>query len=436
MKNKGQKLLKKAKNIIPGGNQLLSKRSEMFLPELWPSYYKKVKGCSIWDLDNNHYFDFCGMGVTSCVLGYSDQYVNKKVIEAINSGNMSTLNTTDEYELAKLLTDIHKWASMCKFTKAGGEACAVAVRIARAYSGKDQVAICGYHGWHDWYLALNISNPKNLDTQLLPGLKTVGVPKSLSGTANHFFFNDKKSFDEMIKKSKDLGVIIMEVQRQTEPDISFIKHVKNVAKKLNIVLVFDEITSGFHENYGGIHLKYNITPDIAIFGKALGNGYPIAAIIGKKKIMDISQDTFISSTMWTEKLGFSAAIATLKKMKEKGVQKYNVANGKYLKTKMEKLADKHELNFSINGFSSMPNIKFNYSNSDEIMTFFTQEMLSKGFLAGGKIVLSYKHSKKIINSYIKSCDDVFKTISFFIKNKRKIPLKGPIKHNSFQRLTK
>ena len=436
MSNKGQKFLTKAKKIIPGGNQLLSKRSEMFLPKLWPSYYKKAKGCSLWDLDDKHYYDFCGMGVTSCILGYADTFVNKEVIKAINTGSMSTLNTTEEYDLAKILIRIHKWASMCKFTKAGGEACAVAVRIARAYSGKDQVAICGYHGWHDWYLALNIADPTSLDTQLLPGLKTIGVPKSLSGSANHFFFNDKKSFDDMIKKSEDLGVIIMEVQRQDKPDIDFIKHVKNIAKKHNIVLIFDEITSGFHENFGGIHLKYGVTPDIAIFGKALGNGYPIAAIIGKSEIMDISQDTFISSTMWTEKIGFVAAIASLKKMREKNVQEVNVKNGKYLMKRMKEMASKHNIKFIINGFYSMPNIKFNYSNSDELMTYFTQEMLARGFLAGGKIVISYKHSKKIIDMYIKSCDEIFRKMSLLIKNNNKIPLKGPIKHSGFKRLTK
>ena len=333
-----QKLLSNAKKIIPGGNQLISKRSEMFLPGLWPNFYKKAKGCSIWDLNNNHYYDFCGMGVTSCVLGYSDNEINQQIVKAIKNGSMSTLNSYEEYELAKKLINIHPWSSMVKFTRSGGEACSVAIRIARAYSGKDKIAICGYHGWHDWYLSLNLKNKNNLDKQLLPGLKTIGVPKSLSKTTVPFSFNDKKSFDKIINKK--IGVIIMEPMRDKLPDLDFLRHVRSTAKKINAVLIFDEITSGFHDNYGGIHLKFGINPDIVIFGKALGNGHPISAIVGKKNIMNRSQDTFISSTMWTERVGFVAGIATLNKMKKINVQIKNINKGNYLRMKLYKVAKK------------------------------------------------------------------------------------------------
>ena len=173
--NKGQKLLKKAKKIIPGGNGLLSKRSEMFLPGLWPTYYKKAKGCKIWDLNNKMYYDFAGMGVTSCILGYSDNDLNKSLFKGLKTGTMCTLNATEEIDLANELIKIHKWSSMVKFCKSGGEACMVAIRIARAFTNKENIAFCGYHGWHDWYLATNMSDKKNLDNQLLPGLKTRGI---------------------------------------------------------------------------------------------------------------------------------------------------------------------------------------------------------------------------------------------------------------------
>jgi len=137
--NKGQKLLKKAKKIIPGGNQLLSKRSEIFLPGMWPTYYKKAKGCKVWDLNNKMYYDFAGMGVTACVLGYSDNDINKSIIEGLKKGSMCTLNATEEIDLANELLNIHKWSGMAKFCKSGGEACMVAIRIARAFTNKKNI---------------------------------------------------------------------------------------------------------------------------------------------------------------------------------------------------------------------------------------------------------------------------------------------------------
>ena len=309
---KGQKLWKKAKKIIPGGNQLLSKRSEMFLPNHWPSYYKKAKGCSIWDLDNKKYYDFAGMGVTSCVLGYADNFVDTRVNQAIKKGSMGTLNSFEEVRLAEKLIKIHPWAEMVKFAKTGGEACTVAVRIARAASGKDKIAFCGYHGWHDWYLSSNLKYKRNLDEQLLPGLSTLGIPKVFSGTSLPFNFNDIQSFRKVINQHKNkIGVVIMEPQRGEKPEKDFLKEIKSTCKKIGAVLIFDEITSGFHDNLGGKHLDLEINPDVAIFSKAMGNGYPIAAIIGKKNIMNVAQDTFLSSTMWTERIGFVAALATM-----------------------------------------------------------------------------------------------------------------------------
>jgi len=436
-KNSGQKLLNKAKKIIPGGNQLLSKRSEFFLPQLWPNYYKSAKDCSVWDLDNNHYYDFAGMGVTSCILGYANNYVDREVISAIKNGSMSTLNSYEEFDLAKLLLDIHPWASMCKFTRSGGEACSVAVRIARAHSKKDVVAVCGYHGWHDWYISLNIPNKKNLDKLHLKGLQPLGVPKNLSGTTAPFYFNDKESFKLLWEKNKNnIGTIIMEPIRDSEPDLSFLRYIRSFSKKNSIVLIFDEITSGFHDNFGGIHLKYGIKPDMAIFGKAMGNGYPISAIIGTKKIMESAQETFISSTMWTERIGFTAAVATLQEMKKIDAQNKIIKKSKYISNRLNQIATKHDLNIEINGMESIKSLNFKYKNSEEIMTYFTQEMLKEGFLASSKIVLSVTHTKKIMDNYLLSANKVFMRISKYITTKRKFPLKGGIKHSSFQRLNK
>ena len=432
--NKGQKLLKKAKNIIPGGNQLLSKRSEMFLPDLWPNYYSKAKGCKIWDLENKMYYDFAGMGVTACTLGYSNNQINKSIIGAVKQGSLTTLNAPEEYEFARLLTKIHKWSDMVKFSKSGGEACMMAIRIARAFSKKEKIAFCGYHGWHDWYLSANLENNKSLDNQLLPELKTVGVSDSYRGSIFPFYYNNIESLEKLLKK-QNIGIIIMEPMRSVPPKNNFLNNVRKLATKYKCVLIFDEITSGFHDYYGGLHLRYKVYPDIAIFGKSIANGFPISAIVGKKDIMNKSQDTFISSTMWTEKIGFVAGIKTLRYMKEKKIQNQIIKKGKFIQKIWHENAKIFNLKINISGQDSMPYLSFDYKNNLEISTYFTQEMLKKKFLASNLVSISSAHSLEIMKKYKKACLITFKKISAILALKKKFPLKGPVKHSTFRRLT-
>ena len=174
-----KKIWKRALKVIPTGNMLLSKNPNRFLPNRWPTYYKKAKDCYIWGVDGIKYMDVSTMGFGTNILGYSNSKVDKVVHNSIDKGNMSTLNAPEEVYLAEKLIEIHPWFEMVKFARTGGEANSIAIRIARASSGKDGVAICGYHGWHDWYLSSNIQNKKNLDTHLIKKLQTDGVPKSL-----------------------------------------------------------------------------------------------------------------------------------------------------------------------------------------------------------------------------------------------------------------
>ena len=218
--NAGISLWEKVKKIIPGGTQLLSKRSEMFLPDGWPSYYSKAKGVEIWDLDGKKYIDMSIMGVGACILGYADNDVNTAVHRAVDAGSISTLNCPEEVDLAELLLKLHPWADMVRYAKTGGEAMAVAVRIGRAHTDKDIVAFCGYHGWHDWYLAANLADNKNLDGQLLPGLEPKGVPRGLKGTALPFNYNNLNELERIVEKN-DVGVIVMEPLRITNPHTDF-----------------------------------------------------------------------------------------------------------------------------------------------------------------------------------------------------------------------
>lgn len=433
----GNQLWKRAKEIIPGGSQLLSKRSEMFLPDGWPSYFEKAKGCEVWDKAGNHYYDFAQMGVGTCTLGYADPDVNEAVNKAVLNGSMSSLNSYEEVELAEKLIKLHPWAEMARFARTGGEACAIGVRIARAASGNDKVAFCGYHGWHDWYLSANLADDSNLDGQLLPGLMPKGVPRVLKDTALPFSYNKLEELKNIQSEfGQELGVIIVEPQRGHKPKPGFLEGLRRIANETGAVLIFDEITSGFRMNVGGIHLTMDVEPDMALFGKALGNGFPIAAIIGKKPIMDIAQESFISSTFWTERIGFTAALKTLSKMEKHNVPEYLMKYGNQINEGWRRLANQYNLDINISGIPPLTHLSFNYNNGDELQTLYTQQMLGKGYLLGASVYTTYAYTDDIIQQFISDSGEVFSLISEAIKNGDiSERLKGPVKHSGFKRLT-
>ena len=437
MSKKGPELWKKAKTLIPGGNQLLSKRSEKFLPGLWPSYYSRAQGCEVWDLDGNHYYDFAQMGVGACILGYADADINAAVIDAINNGSMCTLNCHEEVELAEKLIQLHPWADMARFSRTGGEACAVAIRIGRAATKRSRVAFCGYHGWHDWYLSANLGNSSNLDGQLLPGLDPMGVPRELRTTALPFNYNRLDELEDIIKKyGGEIGVIIMEPQRGNAPEPGFLEGVRQLATRIGAVLIFDEVTSGFRMNLGGIHLTYGIEPDIAVFGKALGNGFPISAIVGRKEVMDSAQDSFISSTFWTERIGFVAALATINKMETQDVQRKLINYGGLINEGWRNLAEKHGLDIHIDGIPPLTHLSFNTNNALEAQTLYTQEMLERGYLVGAAVYTTLAYSDEIIARFIEDSDPVFAKIKEALDSGDfRSYLKGEPAHAGFRRLT-
>ncbi len=433
---KGPELWRKAKWIIPGGSQLLSKRAEMFLPEQWPAYYQSAKGIEIIDLDGNKLKDMTLMGIGACTLGYSDEDVNNAVKSVIDMGSMTTLNAPEEIELAELLLKLHPWAGAVRYARTGGESMSIAVRIARAYAGKDKVAFCGYHGWHDWYLATNLVSKDNLNQHLLKGLDPNGVPSHLINSAFPFEYNDKTKLEEIMKHN-DIGVIVLEPYRHEDPKNNFLKEVRRIANQYNAVLIFDEITIAWRLNVGGVHMHFGVEPDIAVFAKAMSNGYPMGAIIGRPEIMDAAQKSFISSTYWTERVGPAAAIATINKM-----QKYNVPQhldkiGQEIANGWQKLAKKHSIDLNILKPNALVTFELKYPNAPEILTLFTQEMLYRGYLATGSVYVSYAHRSEDVKQYLDVVDEVFGIVSNAIsKNNVKNLLKGPVKHTGFQRLTR
>ncbi len=430
----GQKIWKRAKKVIAGGNMLLSKRPDMFLPNFWPSYFSKAKGINVWDMDNQKYKDMSIMGVGTNILGYGNKDVDKAVREIIKQGNMSTLNCYEEVLLAEKLIHIHPWASMVRFARTGGEANSIAVRIARAAKKRDKIAICGYHGWHDWYLATNLQNGDSLKDHLLPGLSTKGIPQSLQGSVIPFQYNDIKSLKEIIYNN-ELAAIKMEVERSTPPKEGFLEEIREICDEKKIILIFDECTSGFRETNGGLHKKYSIEPDICILGKALGNGYAITAVIGKEEIMQFAQDTFISSTFWTERIGPTAALKTLETMENLQSWEIITRKGINLRKSWKELAKKNNLHIQINGIASLSSFNIKSKYSQEYKTFITQEMLKEGFLASNICYLSTEHDDKTIKKYLVVLGNIFRKIAECEDGKSILKLlDGPACSKGFKRL--
>ena len=433
---KGQDLYKKAKKRIPGGTQLLSKRPEMFLPDQWPSYYSKVAGVEIWDLDGQRYLDMCYNGIGACILGAADPDVDAAVKDTITRGNMSTLNCPEEVELAELLCELHPWAEQVRYARSGGEAMAVAVRIARAATGREMVAFCGYHGWHDWYLAANLADEKGLDGHLLPGLEPAGVPRGLQGTAMPFQYNRLDELDSIIQKSGGkLAAIVMEPIRSQEPDLAFIQGVRERATQMGAVLVVDEITAGFRLCCGGAHLVYNLEPDVAVFAKGMSNGYPMAAIIGRAEVLEASQKTFISSTYWTDRIGPAAALATIRKHRKHRVHEHLQRVGANVQRGWEENAQRAGLSIHVGGITPLGHFSIEHPKAQAARTLFTQLMLERGFLATGAFYATFAHTDSHVKDYLAAVGKVFPIIKKALDGDTVgKSIKGPVAHMGFHRL--
>jgi len=433
---KGWELFDQACKVIPGGTQLLSKRPTLYLPQQWPSYFTKAQGVEITAVDGATYIDMSMMGIGACVLGYADPDVDGAVKKAIDNGVASTLNAPEEIELAHLLIELHPWAKMVRYARGGGEAMSMAVRIARAHTRRDKVAFCGYHGWTDWYLAANLAEDQALDAHLLPGLEPRGVPRGLIGTALPFHYNAIDELKAIVNSHRnDLAAIVMEPQRGSEPAGGFLEAVRRIADEIGAVLIFDEITTGFRMTTGGIHLLLGVMPDIAVFAKAMANGYAMSAVIGTEEVMQAAQSTFISSTNWTERVGPVAALATIHKCRRENVAAHLIAIGQGVMDGWEKAAKKFGLTLHASGLPSLCHFAFEHEQEAALTTLFSQIMLEKGFLAYSQFKPSFAHTKKHVDAYLASVEEAFAIIAGALADgKVGSLLKGPLAQRGFYRL--
>jgi glutamate-1-semialdehyde 2,1-aminomutase len=435
--HRSNELYETARALIPGGTQLLSKHPERFAPGQWPVYYRQATGCEIIDVDGNRFLDFSTNGIGCCTLGYADPDVNAAVIEKIQQGSMSSLNCPEEVELAQMLIDLHPWAQCARYARTGGEAMAIAARLARAATRRDVIAFCGYHGWSDWYLAANLAESHALDSQLLPGLNANGVPRGLRGTALPFHFNQIDELAAIVREhGKNLAAVIMEPTRHTLPAAGFMESVKELCLASGAVLIFDEVTTGFRLREGGYHLNFSIAPDIAVFAKALGNGHPIAAVIGTENVMDAARESFISSSYWTEGVGFAAAIATLKKMRNLHSPEVLRSTGEQFITGMREAAERHHLSLHVSGHPALVNFSFDHPENLALQTLLTVRMLERGILLGNGFYPTCAHQREHLEKCFEALDFVFAELKEALNaGEVEARIGGPVKQSGFARLS-
>lgn len=432
--SEGVALYDQAKSLIPGGTQLLSKRPEMFAPDVWPSYYSKAKGCRVWDLDGREFIDMSIMAVGACILGYADDEVDDAVVRAIRNGVNSSLNCPEEVELAEALVELHPWFGMVRYARSGGEAMGMAVRIARAHTKRDIVLFSGYHGWNDWYLAANLADESGLDGQLMPGLQPNGVPRGLTGTAMPFDANNIESLREKVKGHENkIAAIVIEPARGEDAPAGYLKALRELASEIGAVLLFDEITSGFRMCAGGIHRNYGVYPDIAVMAKSMANGYAMAVVMGIEKVMQAAQTTFISSTNWTDRIGPVATLATIRKYQRENAAERLITTGNKVKEIWKTCAEAHGLNISISGLPTLAAFSFQYPNPAALNTLFTIEMLQRRILGFRQFKASLAHETADLDRYQKTIEEVFSILAADPTASR---LDTPVHHSGFQRLTK
>jgi len=406
---KSLELFQKAEKLIPGGAQLLSRRPQRFAYGVSPIFAERAKGAYFWDIDGNKYLDMT-MGVNAVILGYCDPDIDKAVIEQIKKSTIFMTLHPVEVELAEEIVKIVPCAEMVRFGKSGGEAVAVAIRIARGFTGRDKVVFCGYHGWHDWYIAANLESPDILNKHLLPNVPTKGVPKCLKRTAIPFEYNNLSSLREVLEKNKgEVACVIMEPSKTNLPKKGFLEGVKELAHKYGALLIFDEINTGFRLALGGAQEFYGVTPDMAVFGKGIANGYPLTAVVGRRDVMEASNEMFISSTFWDDNSTMAAGLACIRKIKREKVIPHIWKMGKYYVEEWNKLAQKVGVKAEVKGHPCLSTVVFDYQNKsfvNQLNTLYCQELARRGVFAGapGYFVISFAHKEKEIDKILEAAE--------------------------------
>ncbi len=443
MNNRVQKsmaLYERALQLIPGGTQLISRRPSRYASGVSPVYAARAKGARFWDVDGNEYIDWVS-GIGAIILGYADDVVDDAVREQIGLGTMYSINHELELELAEELVNTIPCAEMVRYAKGGGDACAIAVRIARGTTGRDKILFCGYHGWHDWYIAANLSADSGLDEHLFPGIDPTGVPRCLEGTAIPFPYGDIAALGETLDAHKgEIAAVMMEPMRTQSPPEGYLQQVADLVRQHDAILIFDEVSTGFRPTAGGVQPQVGVVPDMAVFAKSISNGYPMGAVVGSRAVMEPAGNMFISSTYWSDTIGLRAALTTLREIRRRDVPTHVDQLGSQIKSQINTVAAEVGLDVKCGGLNFHPHLEFGVSDprmKQKVGTLFVQEMAKRGSHGYASFYLNAAQGSAELEQTVEAARETFTLIAEGLESGRIDELlECELQTDSFRRLVR
>ena len=406
---RSEEMLKRAERTIPLGSQTFSKSKTQYPYGVSPYFIQRAKGCRVWDVDGNEYIDFVN-SLASVTLGYNDPDVMAAVRAQLEEGVIFSLPHPIEMQVAEKIVEMVPCAEMVRFGKNGSDATAGAIRLARAYTGRDHVAVCGYHGWQDWYIGSTTRNR--------------GVPRATRDLTHTFAYNDIESLHRLFKEWPDqIAAVIIEPMNVVEPKNGFLEAIRELTHKNGALLVFDETITGFRFANGGAQEYFGVTPDLATFGKGLANGYPLSVVAGKAEVMRLMEEVFFSFTFGGETLSLAAAQATLHKLQTQPVVERLYAQGKKVLEGLRELVKKHQVSHLV-AVAGNPVWTFFVINDAapytqwEIKTLYLQEMFARGILILGTHNMSFSHSDSDVARLLAVYDEVLPLLKQAVEGQR------------------
>ena len=406
-------LYDRAEELLPGRVQLISRRASRFASGVSPVYAKSAKGSRFIDVDGNEYIDWVN-AVGAVILGHADDVVDGAVKGQIDQGSIYTLNSPLEIELAEELVDTIPSAEMVRYTKGGGEACAVAARIARGATGRDKILFCGYHGWHDWYQSANFGVDPESGEDPMAGIEPIGVPRVLAGTAIPFTDGDLGMVERLLEEHKgEIAAIMMEPLRSELPAEGYLERIKELAHAHDAFLIFDEVTCGFRISIGGVQEYLGITPDMTVLAKCISNGYPMGAVVGSREVMEPASRMFVSSSYWSDNIGLVASLTTIRELKRRDSNAGFKQIGEDLKAALSEAIDSTGVPARCVGLHTHPHLEFDVpeeSMQPKVKTLFIQEMARRGVHCDGSFKASLANDDEDIRLTAEAAAESFGVI--------------------------
>ena len=438
--SRSYELFDRAGELIPGRTQLIGRRPSQFAKGISPVYARRAKGSRFTDVDGNEYIDWVNAH-GAIILGHADEVVDTAVKEQIDRGSIFTLNSPLEIELAEVLNETIPSSEMVRYTKGGGEACSMAARIARGVTGRDKILICGYHGWHDWYQAANFGVDPESGEYPFAGIEPTGVPRALAGTVIPFTYGDLDMLSDLLQAhAEEVAAIMMEPARSELPEAGYLEGVKSAALDHGAVLIFDEVTSGWRLSMGGVQEHVGVTPDMTVLAKSMSNGFPMGAVVGAREVMEPAGRMFISSSYWSDNIGLTASLATIRELNRRNAQTRFREIGEQLRTALDEAISESGLEGACTGLHTNPAVVLDLSaevDNGKISTLFIQEMARRGVHCFMNFKATLAHTEEDIRQTASAAAESLSIIkSGLDKGNLDALLEADVKQEPFRRLVR